>query len=44
MNTINLHTISHGNCSEAVIKTAHKLRNANPRSHSSSGLLESNKT
>lgn len=30
--------------SEAVIKTAHKLRNANPLSHSSSGLLDSNDT
>ena len=30
--------------SEAIIKTAHKLRNANPLAHSSSGLLDSNKT
>ena len=30
--------------SEVVIKTAHKLRNSNPLSHSSSGLLDSNNT
>lgn len=30
--------------SEAIIKIAHKLRNANPLSHSSSGLLDSNDT
>ncbi|MDO4581401.1 MAG: AbiA family abortive infection protein [Bacillota bacterium] len=30
--------------SEAVIKAAHKLRNANPLSHSSSELLDSNNT
>lgn len=30
--------------SETVIKKAHKLRNANPLSHSSSGLLDSNDT
>lgn len=31
-------------CSELIIKTAHKLRNANPLSHSSSELIDSEST